>query len=200
MPSKLTKNRRKEVNAALLNDKQQMFVKEYLADSSYDATAAARKAGYKQPQQAAGRLMRQKRIIALIGNEHNKRSKKLGLDADGVWEYLSGVLQLNPFDYFLLSENGYWVIENPKKLPASVAQFVESFELEETVIDETKYIRYKVKLISKATALALAVKVQMVEKHEHKVEHSMSWDKFLGQGDNNDPNVIEARLIEEEKG
>ena len=198
MPTKLVKKYKKEVNAKLLNDKQTIFVKEYLADSSYDATAAARKAGYKHPQQAAGRLMKQKRIVALISNDHLKRQKRCGLDADGVWKYISGLLQMNPFDYFLLSEKGYWVIEDPKKLPNEIAQFVEAFELEETVIDDEKHIRYMVKLISKTAALALAVKVQMVEQHEVKVEHTMGWDSLLGRkGD--EINVIEARLLEEEK-
>ncbi len=199
MGTTIVKPCKKGSNLDSLTDKRRIFVLEYLADSSYDAAKAARKAGYKHPQQAANKLMNDKKIAAIIGKHQRLREEKLEFGGDSLFKYMISILELNPFDYFILSENGYWVISDPKKLPAKVAQFVEAFELEETVsLSGRKDYRYKVKLISKTAVLALMVKVQTVDKHEHKVEHSMDWDSIFTKGEK-EINIVEARLIEEEK-
>ena len=53
---------------------------------------------------------------------------------------------------------------------------------------------FKVKLVSQAPALGLAMRHGGVEKHE--VTHTLDWDSLVGQGNTKAVDVIEARIAE----
>lgn len=74
-----------------LKDKQQAFVREYLID--LNATAAARRAGYKQPNKQGPRLLVNVGIQEAIQAEKAKRSERTGITPDWVLEQLKDVAQ-----------------------------------------------------------------------------------------------------------
>ncbi|MEL0117151.1 MAG: hypothetical protein VW739_05505, partial [Pelagibacteraceae bacterium] len=116
------------------------------------------------------------------------------LRADDVLSLLRDVLYFNPLHYFLPSDDGGWVIQDPRSLPDHVGRLIE--ELEVKVIpfpDGTEKKVFKVKMISKTAALSLALKHVGVEKHE--VHHSFDWDALYAsflEDSQSEPNVLEV--------
>lgn len=72
-----------------LTPKQQRFVEEYLIDRN--ATAAADRAGYKQPNSQGPRLLVNVGIRIAIDEETAEQSKRTGITADKVLYELAGI-------------------------------------------------------------------------------------------------------------
>jgi phage terminase small subunit len=83
-----------------LNPQQLMFIKELLADPSFNYTDAARRAGYKQPSVAVGRLLKDVRVAKCIGKEIHNRADELEIKAVDVLQKLKDVINLDPIDFF----------------------------------------------------------------------------------------------------
>lgn len=195
MATTLVEPRRNGANLKKLTDQQRAFTVELLADDKFDATAAAKKAGYKHPGQAAHRLLKTKPVQRALGKAQRERMERCNLTADDVLNYLKSALFLNPLDYFYPSEKGHWHIQSLDTLPPEVGRLIESFEiLVKEKIDGTVESEFKVKLVSKTAALGLAMRHTTVDKVE--VKHT--WDQFLSHK-NNDKliDIVETRLIEE---
>lgn len=100
------------------------------------------------------------------------------LTGEFVRQLIVDILQLCPTDYFAIAEDGDWCIDPCEfaKLPHCVKRLVESVEM--------KWVRgtrvYKVCFISKTAALALAVKLTSVQKHELHVVQPVPWDEIQG--------------------
>lgn len=71
-----------------LTPKQQMFVKEYLVD--LNATAAARRAGYKNAE-IGRQLIAKNNVAAAIQSAMDKRAAKVGITAEQVLENIERI-------------------------------------------------------------------------------------------------------------
>lgn len=185
-------------NLKRLTNQQQMFVYELLADNEFNIKRAAKKAGYKNPSQSANQLLTKNRYVArALGKAQRERQERCELTGDDVLNYLKDVLYLNPLNYFYPSADGDWTIKDLSSLPEKVGRLIESFELKVIETEDGQTIStFKVKLASKSNALALAMRHTTVDKQE--ITHVINWDSIL-QTNKAEVNIIEARLIEEEK-
>ena len=99
-----------------------------LADKTFNATNAARKAGYKAAPQAANKLMKQPTIAAAIGKAIQERMEDHKIDAAHVFQELCHIAFSNPKN--LLDEHG--AVIALKDLPDEVAVCVSSMRVSYT--------------------------------------------------------------------
>lgn len=167
-------------NLKALAPKQQAFVLEMMADPSFNASRAAKRAGYANPPQAANRLLKDSRIKAMLGKETHERNERVRLGSDEVLAYIRDVLFFNPMEHFFPNEDGTWTVKDLQALPENVARLIDTIKVKviELPNGATKS-EFEVRLVSKATALALAAKHVGVEKHEFKV--GIDWDTLVDQ-------------------
>jgi len=192
----LVKSCQNGANIKKLTDQQAMFVLEYLADPGFSASNAARKAGYKHPAQAAGKLLKNTRILKILGKEKRLREERCKLTGDNVLQCLKTALFFNPLDYFYPSENGGWNITDISALPTEVGQLIESMKIKVTQNpDGSTSSIFEVQLVSKSTALSLAMKHTMVERHE--VKQVIDWSPLYKEP--TEENSIDKALREAEE-
>jgi len=191
MGTTLIESRKNGFDPNKLSDQQRMFVLELLASDNFCVTKAARKAGYKHPAQAANKLLKNKHIRAALGKAQREREERCQLKADDVLNYLRSALFFNPLHYFRPYGDGKWLIDNPDDLPEEVGRLIDGMEVKVVERDGETRSYFKVTLVSKATALGLAMKHIGVEKHE--VTHSVDWDVLY---DEDVPDLIEAEIAE----
>ena len=179
-----------------LNDQQKLFVAELLGDLNFNGTEAARKVGYKNPNQDAYRLLKMKKVQKAIGKSLKKREQRCELTGDDVLNFIKRVLYFNPLEYFHPGEDGGWEITDISALPPEVGQLIDGMKIKVTTDkDGSSTSVFEVQLISKATALALAARHTIVEKQELKV--MMDWSKLWDKP--TEPNPIDTALLEAEK-
>ncbi len=131
MPTKLLQPAKRGANDKRLTPNQQLFVEALLADPKFNATAAAKAAGYGAPGQAANKLMKDPVVTAIIGKEIRMRAEKFEVKAEHVLRELAAIGGANPQN--LVDENG--VLIPLEKLPKEVAAAVKSFKVTEKVVE-----------------------------------------------------------------
>jgi hypothetical protein len=141
-------------------------------------------------KEAVGNVRPIKPLLERTLEEHTKVS---ALKAEYIREYLLGVLELCPTDYFEFDEDGDWVtsMEKLSRAPQEVRRLVESVEFKTVRGERT----LKVTFLSKTAALSLAARYTLVQKIEAAVTQ-VPWDAIGGvrarQGSVEDD--VEARL------
>ncbi len=194
MGTKLVESTVRGTNPDRLTDQQLVFVHELAADTNFNATSAAKAAGYRHPTQAAGKLVKQPKIAAALGRVLYDRLERCRLTQDEVVQYLSNVLFFNPLHHFRPGESGTWLIDDLSTIPEEVGMLIDNLEVERSTDKHgTVTDTFKVKLVSKATALGLAMRHVGVERHE--VKHSIDWDQLATQ-EHAEFDVIEAKIEE----
>lgn len=178
MGTTLVVNNKRNTNISKLTEQQQMFVLELLSDKLYNITEAARRAGYKNPSQAANKLLKNKLVQRALGKAKAQREERVGLSADQVLAYLKNALFFNPLQYFKPTADGGWLITDPDSLPEEIGCLIEEMQVKVVELEDGKKQHYfKVRFVSHATALALAMKHVSVDKSE--VIHKLDWDSVL---------------------
>jgi phage terminase small subunit len=85
-----------------MNHRQQLFVGYYTGDCQGNATAAARKAGYSDPENAASRLMRTVEIAEAI----QARAEAVTLTQDEVLAHIGAVAEADLGDFLAVGADG----------------------------------------------------------------------------------------------
>jgi phage terminase small subunit len=142
-----------------LRPKQKRFVEEYLID--LNATAAARRAGYKQPNKQGPRLLVNVGISEAIQARIKLRSEKTGLTVDRIWEEwrraalsnIADVMDFTGVDPKLKPANE--ISEDALRAIASmkVRRYVEGHGEDARTVEVTEF-----KLVDKLAALQAAAK------------------------------------------
>jgi len=180
---------------------EKRFVDELLASDSFNATKAAEAAGYKAPAQSAYALLKRAKVMAALGKSQRERQERCQIKADDVLRYLQNVLYFNPLKYFYPGKNGGWFITDPDSLPEEAGRLIDKMKVEviENEDGSTTNV-FEVELVSKATALSLAMKHIGVERAE--VQHTIvRWDSLYDDQEHESvPDVIEATIAEELEG
>lgn len=158
MPSLKSRSRVEDLKSSELT-----FVKYLIGDDLWRPVQAARKAGYKQPDIAAGRLMKKPAIAQALGKEQRRRLERLELRADEVLSMLATGLFFNPLSLFKPSAKGAWVITDLDKVPDEIGRLVEEIKTRTTEsmddegnVSSTTY--FELKMISKTELLRMAMK------------------------------------------
>lgn len=139
-----------------LSDQQRIFVVEYVTD--LNATRAAKEAGYKGNTSVAGcKLLKNPKVKQAIKDALEPSMKAVELTKERVLEQLSFFLFRDIADF--IDTEGY-LICSPKDLPEKARQCIDSWEMERTYGEDgmIDHDRWKIKCVSKAAALDLAMK------------------------------------------
>lgn len=157
------------VSVAKLTDKQKRFVDEYMVD--LNATAAARRAGYKDPN-IGRQLITKNNVSAEIQKRQAKLRGKLEITQERVLEELAAIAFANGTDFATINRNGLVRLTPTEDLPEDKKKAVAS-------IKEGQY-GTEVKLHDKVKALELLGK------------HLGVFDSGNGPGSEQENNIFEV--------
>lgn len=184
----------------LKSDKQRKFILELLTDPDMKPTQAVVRAGYSKKTAAvmACKLMKNPIIAAILGKIQRQDVERLEIDRLETLKQLVYALTRRVSDF--TDDEGIGLM--PHRLPEQCQSIVDGFEQEIHVDGETgdKTIKIKYKLTPHATARDQAMKHKGLfepERHEHK-HLLVDWDRLSKPP--KDADIIEQRLLEEEKG
>jgi hypothetical protein len=200
MPSKTIQPRRRGANKEKLNPMQRIFVEELLADEGFNATKAARKAGYKQPQAQSAKLLAIRSIRDILGKALSERITRCQLTADAVLEHLRVALFMDPLDLFERTKGGAYLIKSLEDVPEEVRRCITKLKCRSTTIGKKTVTYLEVELMSKDAALPLAMKhlgIAGVENIEVDVEVKSNVFMELLKKVEQDRNVIDTKYIED---
>lgn len=185
-----------------LTTQQQIFIKELLASKDFNASEAARKAGYKHPGTVATKLLNNKLVAAAIGKAIYERSAKLDITAERVLQELARIAFVNPQEMF----TSQGTLLEISAMSEDTARAISGFDVEVRTTnygeEETVTTTIKPRMWNKLEALKLLMahlgltlpgdklklegSVNFIAQAIHKIESSAP--KIL------DTNVIEAVL------
>jgi len=187
----------KNINTHKLTDKQRKFVSEYCID--YNATRAAKEAGYKNPTIMGSRLLNGKDYpkiskavadIQSVNQELNKISK------EQIISELSNIALRDVID--LCDENGNFVIDNFNNIPAEIRRCIDGVDIEEKEDPRTGNVTRKIKInmSKKLVAMEMLMKhMGMFAPQEHNVTHGIDWDAFYQDEQTVDPlDIIKGEI------
>lgn len=163
MPSKLIQSRNRGVNLEKLSPSEAVFVRELLADDMWRPFVAAKKAGYKNPAQAAFQLMRRPSVANALGKEQRRRLERLELKADEVLNMLATALFFNPLSLFDVDESGNWIIRDLKEIPDEIGRCISFIKAKtKEFIDEDGNVHketvFEIRFLNKEKLLELSMK------------------------------------------
>jgi len=203
-------NRTNGADIAKMSAMQQKFCLEMLADEKYNATEAARKAGYSQPNTAAFKLLANPAIKRYLGKAKRLREERTQLTSDDIWRQLHRAIFFDPAEVFESAGRGWWILKALNDIPVEIRQLIEEIHIttrQVTVpirdatsghVTGTKVIDMplpRLKFISKSGALATAAKHSIPQQ----VEVSIDYEK-LYRSNRDEPNEIEGEILKIERG
>ncbi len=201
MATSLIKPRKRGVNPDKLSDQQMVFVHELAADECFNASAAARKAGYNSPGTKAGKLLKLSKIQAYLGVVLGKRMLRCDLTGDRVLLELKYLAFRDPID--LCDENGCITVTDLRQIPERMRRCIDSIKVKErTLKDGETETTIEVKLSSKIAALELAMKhcnLLAPQEIEVGIKNLIDWEKLYEGGSDNVLDPIEAKIAGVEK-
>ena len=185
MTSTLIEPRKNGADIRRLNDRQRVFVMELLADEKFDATAAARKAGYKWPAQQAHSLLRHRVVRAILGKALRERAERCEVDADRVVTELAANALLNPQEMF--DEEGNLL--HIQDMPEHVARTIASMEVETTIHQSEDGEQVETTRLSKIKFNPKLQALELLGRHMGMFDKRIQLDVPVGAG-------VLAKLLE----
>lgn len=157
-----------------LTDKQRKFVAEYML--TLNATDAARKAGYKQPNVTSAKLMANPLIAKQIDEAQRQGLEKLELSRDALLRELANCALRDVAD--LCDERGAIITDDLRKLPERVRRCIDGIKQRVTTDQNgNQTVTTELKLSPKIAAIELAMKhFGMLKPVEHNVKMQFDWD------------------------
>lgn len=179
MGTTLIQERQSGSRLSKLSDQQRVFVAELLADDLFSPTEAARRAGYKNPPQAANKLLKNPTVAAALGKSLRQRLERCELKSDALLRELAASVNRDPLD--LCDEDGTLITDDLRKLPEHIRRCIDSikcrqqFDKDGNVVGQT----IELKLTPKLQAIELAMKhFGLLKPIEHSIKMSVDWDRL----------------------
>lgn len=197
MTTRKIKPRSRGGNAETLTIKQRVFVEELMADENFNATKAAKKAGYTSPS-APAKLLGQPTVQAIIGKALQARITRCQLTADAVLEHLATALFLDPLQLFERTPDGSYVVRTLEDVPEKVRRCITKIKQRTRIIGEDTETYLEVDLMSKDSALVNAMKHLMLVSPEQNMNVNVNGVdlKSLLERVENERNVIDGHVID----
>lgn len=198
MGSKYIQPRKKGIDPGKLSPNQRMFCEYLMADPQFNGTAAARRAGYKNPGIAATKLMKSKAVRATIGKALQERITRCRLEADAVLEHLRVALYLDPLDLFEQLPNGRFLVKRLEDVPEEARRCITKLKCRNRKLKDGEETLIEVELMSKDAAMTNALKhLGLVEPAGTQVSVSVGLDlRALLERAESERNVIDGKVIE----
>jgi phage terminase small subunit len=165
-----------------LTAQQRMFVEAMLADESFNATSAARKAKYSNPSQAGTKLIKHPIIAAALGKALQGRVHEYRLEAGQVLKHLAAALFLDPLDLFECTASGVYKVKSLEQVPVAVRRCITKMKVKCTEDKEGNVYTYmEIELMSKDSAMTNALKhLGLMEGDGPKVNVEIGQDLLSG--------------------
>lgn len=141
-----------------LTAKQRLFCECLLANGDFNATQAAKDAGYKKPGVAGAKNLQDSRIRRVIGNALRERIERCQLTADAVLEHLRQALFLDPLDVFEMSPEGAYTVRSLEDIPQEVRRCITKIKQRNRMVGDSVESYVEVEFMSKDSAMVNALK------------------------------------------
>jgi phage terminase small subunit len=112
----------------MLNPKQRQFVDELLSDRDFNATNAAKKAGYHGPNQAGRRLLAMPAVLQHIGNAIHERGKRNDVTKDRVLQEIARLAYVDPKQVYGPDGQVLNIPDMPEDARRAVSRFEVTYE------------------------------------------------------------------------
>lgn len=193
---------RRGANYDKLTVKQKLFCDAILADPSFNSVAAARAAGYRVPHGAAARLLRQKRIQAIIGKHIHERLSNLQLNAEDVLRHLTTALFLDPLELMNKVGANRYEVRNLEDVPLEIRRCITKMKCRTRVHqDHSRETIIEIELMSKDACMSHALKhfgLISPDGHTTNVNIGISFQDLLERAEqsrNDNGRVVDAEFI-----
>jgi len=169
-----------------MTNKQRMFLAEYLLD--YNATRAAKMAGYKCPQQAGAKLTSSSYypVVAKAIQQAQKQALScLAVSQERILQELEWLALRDPLD--MCDEKGRIIMDDLRRIPARMRRCMDAFKVKRTYHDDGRVEDVaEVKLSPKLPAVELLMKhmglLGVKNDLSHSAQQVMDWDGLLEKG------------------
>lgn len=197
-------NRQNGADLSKLTAKQRLFCLEMIGDANFNATEAARRAGYAIPQGAVGGLLKHKAIKRFLGKQKRLREERTQLTSDVIWQQLHRAVFFDPIEAFESAGKGWWIVKDLEVIPQEFRQLIEEIKITtrpvRVLVEENGEQKVKIvdkplahlKFVSKGGALATAARHAIPQEHE--VMMKIDYDR-LYRDNRNEPNEIEGEVL-----
>ena len=154
-----------------------LFIAEYPKD--FNASRAARDAGYKWPEKIGPRLMKHPAVKAAIGTQVKEKVQALGLTVDRTLEEVRRLAFFDPLEIF--QDDGS--VRQMKDIPAEVRTCIAGFEVielfEGTGDEKHCYgLLKKVKLTDRNSALDKSMRYHSLYRDKLELQVTAQFDKM----------------------
>jgi len=178
-----------------LNAKQHLFVSHLLASEDFNATQAARMAGYKNPSCVATKLLKNKAICAQVGKKLKERQDALQITDRRVLRELASIAFFDPINLF--TKDG--MLKDIVDIDERSRRAISGIDVKTTIDQQgNTRVETKLKLCNKLGALELAGKHlgMFTDKFSGTLELGPDIISALLTGLENTPDVIDTKAIE----
>jgi len=180
-----------------LNVRQKMFCDLLLADPEFNATKAAKAAGFKTPAHMAKKLLANKTINKIIGKHIHERLVVIQMSADDVLQKLWQVLNLDPLVLFEKKGKNYEV-KDLELVPLEIRQCIKGIKARTRHLkDGSKETAIEIEFMSKDSALNHALKHFGLVAPDGQVNVNVgpTFQDLLVATEENRGKVIDAKFI-----
>lgn len=157
-----------------LTEQQRRFVLELIGTENWNASEAARKAGYTGAC-AGPKLLAHPKIQAFLGVIVREREEATKCRGNQVLEFMHTALMLNPFEFFVQLPNGRWGCADPTTLPPLVQRCVVSTKFKTIEWPDGRVEQlFECKLLDKLPILQLAMKHHRLIDNDPTVNNNLN--------------------------
>lgn len=160
MSTRLINPNKRGASDKRLTPAEHIFVKAMQADKMMNPAAAAKIAGYKNPSQAANKIMKRPAVLAILSKELHQRAEKFEIKADEVLQELHHLAMARGEDLF--DEDGN--LRPIKDMPERTRTAIKEFKVTEKVVEGKKGTKpvtlrtYEIKLHDKVSSIDMLMK------------------------------------------
>jgi len=194
--SKKTLKSKKGVSLEKITDQQALFIANYLID--FNATKAARLAGYKTPNVASAKLMNQPNVLAAIEEGRKRILSVPELTRENILRELACCTFRDPLD--LCNDQGQIIVSDLRKIPKAMRSCIERLEVENHCDQNGELTGQTIRiwLSNKLGAVDLAMKhkgLMASEKKQVEVVAKLDLAQLVGKP-TNATDSIEGKILE----
>lgn len=171
-----TTSKRQSPNRKLeaMSAKQRLFVAELLREPTLSPTEAARRAGYKAPQQTGQKLMENPVIMKSVSARLNNVEEECSIDRKLIVQYLYNALTQDPLDTFNC-EGGALTLKDLDQIPKHIRQLINKIKVRTKYDKEGNPESYvELEWINKNIALEMCAKHVGLFQDKMTITHDVS--------------------------
>lgn len=161
---------------------------------TYDAEEAAKRVGYKRAKNAGNKILNDPLMRKGIEALQQRNLEANLLKADEIQAMLVDFIKSDITDAF---DQGWMILDNPKKIPKVLRQWMTNIEVEGVTVEEedgtqTTKAKVKFKLVDKLKALDMLNRMigAYMEEGNLGQQETLNWDMLFAQMENQEDDKL----------